>query len=143
MTNNQFIRPTLLIGAAALLGACATRSTVNPTESSRSYSPVCLDGVAVFEDFTSVPMDYYEVAYITTEQNAVYTDKGQAVTVMRRRAGEQGGNAVVVNSVSNAKSSVKILGAALGTNSSERQGKAVAIYMPGDSMRVKNACGKS
>jgi len=143
MQKNRFIVPTLVLGGAALMGACATRSTVQPTAASRSFSPVCVEGVAVYDDFTSVPSDYYEVAYITAEQNAVYTDKGQMVTVMRKRAGEQGGNAVVVNSVSNTKNGVKLLGAALGQNSAERQGKAAAIFIPADSMRVKNACGKS
>jgi hypothetical protein len=142
MTYTTRIFPVMILSGATLLSACATRTNVQPTASSRSFSPVCSEGVAVYDDFTSVPFDYYEVAYITAEQNSVYTDKGQMVTAMRKRAGEQGGNALVVNSVSNSKSSVKLLGAALGANSADRQGKAVAIYMPSDTMRVKNACGK-
>jgi hypothetical protein len=142
MTPSQLSRSVLLIGATTLVSACATRTTVQPTSASRSFSPVCAEGVATFDDFSSVPSDYYEVAYVQAEQNAVYTDKGKMVTEMRKRAGEQGGNALVVNSVTNTKVGVKVLGAALGGNSAERQGKAVAIYIPADSMRVKNACGK-
>jgi len=137
------LTPAILLGGAVLMSACATRTTVKPTAASRSYSPICVEGVAVYDDFSTVPYDYYEVAYITAEQNAVYTDKGQMISVMRKRAGEQGGNALVVNSVNNTKTGVKLLGAALGGNSADREGKAVAIYMPGDTMRVKNSCGKA
>lgn len=125
------------------LTACGTRTQTYPTALSRSFDPVCAEGVAVFDDFTNVPYDYYEVAFITGEQNAVYTDKGQMVSVMRKRAGEQGGNALVVASTGNTKTGIKLLGASLGANSADRQGKAVAIYMPADSLRVKNACGQS
>jgi len=130
-----------LLAAATM--ACATRTTVQPTAATRSFDPVCANGVAVFQSFDQVPYDYYEVAYISTQQNAVYTDKGAAVQAMQRSAGEQGGNAVVVNSLGSTKSTVKMLGAALGTSDAQRNGRAVAIFMPADSMRVKNACGKA
>jgi hypothetical protein len=133
----------LVAGAGLVMAACGTRTQTFPTTLSRSFDPVCDEGVAVFNDFSEVPYDYYEVAFITSEQNAVYTDKGQMVTAMRKRAGEQGGNGLVVASSGNTKTGIKILGGALGTNSAEREGKAVAIYMPGDELRVKNACGKS
>jgi len=142
MIRSRFYAPALVLGTL-LTGACATRTTTHPTSNSRSYSPVCDEGVAVYDDFSTVPYDYYEVAFITAEQNAVYASKNDMVAAMRKRAGEQGGNAIVVNSVANSKSTVKILGEALGTSSAERQGKAVAIFMPADSIRVKNACGHS
>lgn len=143
MTNIKLVLPSLLLGGATLMSGCATRTHVDPTAASRSFDPVCIDGVATYNDFSSVPYDYYEVAYITAEQNAVYTDKGEMVKEMRKRAGEQGGNALVVNSVKATKTGVKLLGAALGGNSADREGRAVAIFMPADSMRVKNACGKA
>lgn len=140
------MRRVYMAAVAALLAgtaACATRTTVQPTAASRSYDPVCQQGVAVYDNFGEVPYDYYEVAYITSEQNAVYTDKAAAVQAMQKRAGEQGGNGLVVNQLGSTKATVKLLGAALGGADANRKGVAVAIYMPGDSMRVKNACGKA
>jgi hypothetical protein len=141
MALTRFALSSLIVGTATIATACATRTSVTPTASSRSFSPVCVEGVTTYDDFTSVPSDYYEVAYITSEQNAVYTDKDKAVAEMRKRAGEQGGNALVINSINSAKQGVKLLGAALGGNSADRQGKGTAIYIPADSLRVKNACG--
>lgn len=129
----------LAIGAAA----CGTRTMVQPTAASRSFDPTCAAGVAVYQSFNEVPYDYYEVAFITTEQNAVYTSSSDAVKAMQARAGEQGGNGVVVNSLGASKATVKRLGAALGASDADRQGRAVAIFMPADSLRVKNACGKA
>jgi uncharacterized protein YbjQ (UPF0145 family) len=141
MTLTRFALPSLLVGSAAIAAACATHTSVTPTASSRSFSPVCVEGVTTYDDFTSIPSDYYEVAYITSEQNSIYTDKDKAIAEMRKRAGEQGGNALVVNSINSAKQGIKLLGATLGGNSADRQAKATAIYIPADSMRVKNACG--
>lgn len=139
MKHTFLLLPALLL----MSGACATRTTTNVAPIRRGYSPVCLEGVAVFNDFSSVPYDYREVAYITAEQNPVYTDSTQMVNAMRKRAGEQGGNALVLNSIHNDKSTVKLIGEALGTGSADQKGKAVAIYMPADSARVKDACGRS
>lgn len=141
MTRSPLAVSAMLLAGALLTGACGTRTKVNPTVNARSYAAVCSDGVAVYDDFTTVPYDYYEVAFISAEQNSVYTSKDQMVAAMRKQAGEAGGNGLVVNSIRSSKVTVKVLGEALGTNSAEREGKAVAIYMPADSMRVKNACG--
>lgn len=125
------------------LSACGrTRTTVQPTPANRSFDPVCVNGVAVFSEFSRVPYDYYEVAFITSQGNSVYTDNSDALNALRKRAGEQGGNAIVVNSLRVKGSAIKTIGAALGANDAERTGKSVAIYMPADSLRVKNACGR-
>lgn len=136
MRYSLLIIPTVLLSAA-----CATRTTTQATPAARAFAPVCDEGVAVYDDFASVPYDYREVAFISAEQNPVYTDKDQMVAMMRKRAGEQGGNGVVINSIQTDKATVKLIGEAIGTSSADRKGKAVAIYMPADSMRVKNACG--
>lgn len=131
----------LAFTGALALGACGTRTTVQPTPANRSFDPVCVEGVAVFDDFSRVPYDYYEVAFIQSEGNSVYNGKGDALLAMRKRAGEQGGNAIVVNSLAVKANTIKLIGAALGGGDADRNGKSVAVYMPGDSLRVKNACG--
>lgn len=138
---NAFSIRVVACAAALTLGACATHTTVQPTAANRSFDPVCVEGVTVFQDFSTVPYNYYEVAYVQSEGNSVYNGRGDALIAIRKRAGEQGGNAIVVNSLKVKDSPIKILGAAAGLGSADREGKAVAIYMPADSMRVKNACG--
>lgn len=142
--SNQMPRGlTALVVSSVILGACATRTTVTPTAASRRFDPVCVEGVAAFDDFSKVPYDYYEVAFVQAEGNSVYTGQGDILLAMRKRAGEQGGNAIVVNSLKATGAPVKVLGAVLGSSDADRKGKSVAIYMPADSARVKNACGRS
>lgn len=130
------------LAAAVALAACGVKTTTTPTPASRSFDPVCVDGVTVFDDFSKVPYDYYEVAFVQSSSNGLYTGNGDALLAMRKRAGEQGANAIVVNDLAVKGSPIKNLGAAVGANSADREGKSVAIFMPGDSLRVKNACGK-
>lgn len=142
MFNHHIARPLLTGAAVVALGACATHTTVQPTAANRSFDPVCADGVTVFDDFSKVPYNYYEVAFVQSAGNGVYTGNGDALLAMRKAAGEQGANAIVVNSLGVQAGPVKVLGAAVGVKDAERSGKSVAIFMPADSLRVKNACGK-
>lgn len=130
------------LAAGVALAACGVKTTTTPTPASRAFDPVCVDGVTVFDDFSKVPYDYYEVAFVQSSSNSLYTGNGDALLAMRKRAGEQGANAIVVNDLAVKDSPIKNLGAAVGANSADREGKSVAIFMPGDSLRVKNACGK-
>ena len=57
------------------------------------------------------------------------------------RGMEEGLNAVIVNPVEKNKTTVKVLGEALGTKSATQKASALAIYMPGDAARVRSACG--
>ena len=48
---------------------------------------------------------------------------------------------MIVNPVEQSKSTVKVLGEAIGTSSATQKASALAIYMPGDAARVRTACG--
>jgi serine acetyltransferase len=52
-----------------------------------------------------------------------------------------GANAVVINPVTQSKSTVKVLGEAVGAKSATQKASALAIYMPGDAARTRTACG--
>ena len=60
---------------------------------------------------------------------------------IRNGAAKVGANAVIVNPVTQAKSTVKVLGEAIGTSSATQKATALAIWMPGDAARVRQACG--
>jgi hypothetical protein len=48
---------------------------------------------------------------------------------------------VIVNPVEQSKSTIKVLGEAIGTKSATQKATALAIYMPADQGRVVTACG--
>src|SRR3954468_5555295 len=130
------------IAGLTLLGACRPHAEIVATNPALSLSPTCTDAVAVYAERENVPYDYYEVALITGEGNSAYTSNGELLKAMRGRAAVVGANGVIVNSLGATHATVKVIGAALGTSDAERKGRLIAIWMPSDTARVREACGR-
>lgn len=130
---------TLAVGAACA-GVKKTTTDVNP---SISRAPTCANAIAVYNSRAEVPYDYYELAWLQASGNSVWTTDNQLQTQIRNGAAKVGANAVIVNPITQSKSTVKILGEAVGTNSATQKTSALAIYMPGDAARTRAACGNS
>ena len=144
MIRNTTLRGLALACALAVGAACAgvkkTTTDINP---SMSRAPTCAAAIAVYNSRADVPYDYYELAWIEASGNSIWTTDNQLQTQIRNGAGKVGANAVIVNPVEQSKSTVKVLGEALGTKSATQKASALAIYMPGDAARVRTACGNS
>lgn len=121
--------------------ACGARARVVATNPGLALAPTCADAVPVFADNEHVPYDYYEVALITAEGNSVYSGNGDLLKSMRGQAARLGANGIVIDALGATHATVKIVGAALGSNDAERKGRAIAIWMPSDTARVREACG--
>jgi hypothetical protein len=126
----------------AIVAGCHTRAQVVATNPVVALSSTCLEAVPVYGDPHLVPYDYYEVALITAEGNSVYTGNGDVLKAMRRKAATQGANGLILADLSASHATVKVLGAAVGGNDADRKGKAIAIWMPSDTARVREVCGR-
>ena len=126
--------------AVCALAACAARAHVVARNPALTLAPTCSDAVAAYGSRDKVPYDYYEVALITGEGNSVYTGNGDVLKSVRRQAASVGANGVVIDSLRASHATVKVLGAAVGGNDAERKASAVAIWMPSDTARVREAC---
>jgi hypothetical protein len=141
MVTARFRRPALY--AAPFLWAltgCGARAHIDATNPALTLAPTCANAVPVYSTSADVPYDYYEVALITAEGNSVYTGNGDVLKSVRNQAAHVGANGVVVDSLRASHATVKILGAALGGNDADRKARAVAIWMPSDTARVREAC---
>jgi len=127
-----------LAAGSACAGVKKKTTDINP---SMSRAPTCANAIAVYNSRADVPYDYYELAWIEAQGNSVWTTDNQLQTQIRNGAAKVGANAVIVNPVQQAKSTVKVLGEAIGTNSATQKASALAVYMPGDAARVRSACG--
>jgi hypothetical protein len=135
-------RMAACITLVVALAACATQSRIVATNPALSLSPTCTEAVDVYSDRDHVPYDYYEVALVTARGNSVYTGNGDILKAMRSKAASVGANGLVINSLGATHATVKVIGAAVGGNDAERTGQAIAIWMPSDTARVREACGK-
>jgi len=142
MMKNKTLKGIALACALAAGTACAgvkkTTTDINPA---MNRAPTCANAIAVFNSRDDVPYDYYELAWIQASGNSVWTTDNQLQTQIRNGAAKVGANAVIVNPVEQSKSTVKVLGEAIGANSATQKATALAIYMPGDAARVRTACG--
>jgi hypothetical protein len=128
--------------ALSLLIACGTHTQVVAQNPSLALSPTCTEAVLVYGSRDNVPYDYYEVAVITSEGNSAYNGNGDILKAIRSKAATLGANGVVLNSLGASHATVKVIGAAVGAKDSDRKGNAIAIWMPSDTVRVRNTCGK-
>jgi hypothetical protein len=128
------------LAVSGSIAACATRSHIVARTPALTLAPTCADAVPVYPDRAHVPYDYYEVALITAEGNSVYTGNGDILKSVRNQAASVGANGVVLDSLGASHATVKVLGAAVGSNDAERKARAIAIWMPSDTARVREAC---
>lgn len=142
MIGTNTIKGLALAVALAAGSACAgVRKTTTDVNPSINRAPTCAAAIAVYNSRAEVPYDYYELAWIEAEGNSVWTTDNQLQTQIRNGAAKVGSNAVIINPVSQSKSTVKILGEAIGTSSATQKASALAIYMPRDAARVRTSCG--
>ena len=142
MSGTNAFRGIALVCTLAVATACAgVKKTTTDLNPSVSRPATCAAAIAVFNSRADVPYDYYELAWIQATGNSVWTTNNQLQTQIRNGAAKVGANAVIVNPVTQSKSTVKILGEAVGANSATAKATALAIYMPRDAARVRQACG--
>ena len=134
-------RPFAGIAFAAVVAACGgTRSEIVARNPALTLAPTCADAVTVFPSIEKIPYDYYEAAVITAEGNSVYSGNGDLLKSVRNQAAGIGANGVVVDSLGASHATVKVLGATLGSKDAQRKARALAIWMPSDTARVREAC---
>ena len=136
-SERRFGLSAMVIVVTACGGA---RSQIVARNASLTLPPSCADAVEVFPSVDKVHYDYYELALITAEGNSVYTGNGDLLKSVRDQAASVGANGVVVDSLGATHATVKILGAAVGSKDAERKARALAIWMPSDTARVREAC---
>jgi hypothetical protein len=137
ITTGFALACALAVGAACT-GVKRRTTDINPN---MNRAPTCAAAIAVYNSRADVPYDYYELAWIESSGNSVWTTDNQLEKSIRNGAAKVGANAVIVNPVEQAKSTVKVLGEAIGTKSATQKASGLAIYMPGDAARVRQACG--
>src|SRR6266576_3130849 len=140
MHSPQISKILFTVAAASLVAACGTRSHIEARNPALTLAPTCADAVPVYSDRDHVPYDYYEVAVISAEGNSVYTGNGDLLKSVRNEAAGLGANGIVLDALEATHATVKVLGAAVGSNDADRKARAVAIWMPSDTARVREAC---
>ena len=122
------------VGVVALVVACVQTNAVR-LGNAPVREPVPEDQVIVYRTADQVPRRYEEVALLNARGEASWTNEEKMFASMRKKAGEMGANAIILDAINEPGAATKVAGAVLGTGT-ERKGKAIAIYVfPADSVK--------
>ena len=140
MKARNIARVISVASLVCTLTACGARAHIVARNPALTLAPTCANAVPVYPSSDKVPYDYYEVAIITARANSVYNGNGDILKSVRNQAARVGANGVVIDSLGTTHATVKVIGAALGGHDAERKASAIAIWMPSDTARVREAC---
>jgi len=129
------------LGAALGLMGCHTTGRTVDVSPKLNRRPTCANAVTVFAGRPDVPTNYYELAWVEAEGNSVWTSDEQIVQKMKTQAAAVGANGLIANPVQANKTGVNVLGEAVGAHTATARASGLAIWMPGQAVRVRLACG--
>jgi hypothetical protein len=129
------------LGAMSLVILCTACVSTNAAvlNPSVSYQKICPDGVEMFTSAERVPGPYQEVALLNSKGESGWTDENQMMRSQQKKAASLGANGIILGDTKEPNAGTKIIGSLLGTGA-ERKGKAVAIFIPSDTLRVQRMC---
>jgi len=111
-----------------LLSGCVTTNASMLGTASTQRPAVLPENVALYRNADQVPRRYEEVALLNSEGDSNFTNEAKMFESMKKKAGEVGANAIILDALSEPSGGAKVAAAIFGV-SAERKGKAVAIYV--------------
>lgn len=124
----------LILGAAA----CA-----HPNAAAQKFAPLCPDGVKVFNAPSEVGEAFEEVGWLHARGESGYNDETVILQSQRTEAAQRGANGLIVGGFQELDAVLKAGGVGKTTIAEvtvPERGAVLAIYIPGDSSRVKASC---
>ena len=121
------------VSLIVLLGAAVSAPT---SAVGQKLAPLCSDGVKVFYAPSKVGKEYQQVAWLDAKRESGYDDEAMILKKQRRTAANLGANGVIVGGWEELHPAKDVREVGLRTE----RGDVLAIYIPGDSSRVKAAC---
>jgi len=114
-----------------------------PNVVAQKLAPVCPDGVKVFYAPSEVGEEFQQVEWLHARGESGYSDDAMILKIQQREAAHLGANGIIVSGFEEldaaARSSNVGKQRVLEVTVPER-GAVLAIYIPGDSSRVKAKC---
>jgi len=126
-----------------LIFTLGTALCVPPNAVAQKLAPLCPNGVKVFYAPSEVGEDFQQVEWLHARNESGYSDEDMIITTQRREAAHLGANGIIVSGFeeldalarANNAGKTKVLDVTV-----PERGAVLAIYIPGDSSRVKGSC---
>lgn len=115
-----------------ILVACVQTNATLLNPSAQRHPKLPPEQVRIYRTAGQVQGKYEEVALLHSKAESDLTNESKMLESMRRKAGELGANAIILEAIDEAGAAVKVAAAALGTTT-QRRGRSVAIFVFPDS----------
>ena len=126
------MRAVLTIFILVVAVACVKTNAVR-LGNAPQRAPFAADSVAVYRTADQVPGKYEEVAMLNATGESNWTNEEKMFASMRKKAGQMGANAIILDAINEASAGAKVAGAIFGTGT-QRKGRSIAIYVFPDSV---------
>lgn len=111
-----------------VLASCVT-TNASMLGTATAKRPIVLpQDVLLFRTAEQVPGEYEEIALLNSAGDSNFTNEAKMFESMKKKAGEVGANAIILDALSEPSGGAKVAAAIFGV-SAQRKGKAVAIYV--------------
>ena len=126
---------------AFLICACVSTNAalIDP---SVHLARTCPTGIKLFTAPAAVGQPYREIALLNSTGESNFSDEGDMIQSMRRKASELGANGIILGGIEEPDALTKVLGDVAKTGT-QRKGKALAIYVPSDSTKTTTVCANA
>jgi len=135
MRLSGFLVPAVLICACVRTNAALIDPSVR-------LARTCPTAIKLFTAPTAVGQPYREVALLNSTGEANFSDEGDMIQSMRRKASELGANGIILGGIDEPDAFTKVIGEVAKTGT-QRKGKALAIYVPSDSTKTTTVCANA
>src|SRR5256885_2014201 len=145
--------PFLAASALAISGCHFVSTDASLIDPTLHFARTCPAGVKLYPAPDRVPRPYQEVALLSSMGKTSYSSESDMIKSMREKAARVGANGIILDNIAEPSALAKIAGEVaqigadatgqIATISAERKGKAMAIYVPGDSALTAAACAKA
>ena len=129
-----------IISLTGLLACTQTNAALMDNSVHRQRT--CPNGVRIYSSPSKVGAEYEEVALLNSTGLTNWTTESGMMTSMREKAAQVGATGIIIGNIDEASSGAKVAAQVFGTYT-ERKGKSVAIYVPGDEARIEAVCGSA
>jgi hypothetical protein len=129
-----------LAAAVSLVAiAACVRTNAALIDPSVHYAPTCSDAVRLYTSASDVQQPYQQVALLNSSGESSFSDESGMIKSMRKKAAELGANGIILGGIDEPSALTKVIGDVAKTGT-VRKGKSVAVFIPADAVRSRNAC---
>jgi hypothetical protein len=134
-------RLVLLPVAVAALACFYVRTNATMLDPTLHLARTCPDAVKLYTLPDRVQQPYREVALLNSTGQTLYSDEGDMMKSMREKAAAVGANGIILGGIEEPNAITKVVGE-VARAGVDRTGRAMAIYVAGDSANSVAACAK-